>query len=214
MKKVLIILLTFIFLFTEISALCSEGQIDINNADATELDKLIGIGPAYANAIINSRPFNSIGDLIDVKGIGPVTLEKIKTQGLACVEGEEQENTPEEEVTPEEESPQEEDIPEEEPTVKDNESKNNKTTIKNEILTNKLEATKDESIIKEDLSITGEEIKTIVLNPSITKDIKSEIDKEQLKENKLAIYGLTVFGILLVVLFGFKKRKDKKNEFK
>jgi len=203
MKKVLIILLTFIFLFTEISALCSEGQIDINNADATELDKLIGIGPAKAQAIIDARPFQNVDDLIDVVGIGEVTLANIKQQGLACVEDEEeQENTPEEEVAKEEESSQEDDIPEEEPqeeieeenviTEKDNES---------EVI---------ESLLKE-TKITGEEIKTIVLSP---KDIKSEIDKEQLKENKLAIYGLTVFGILLVVLFGFKKRKDKKNEFK
>jgi competence ComEA-like helix-hairpin-helix protein len=205
MKKVLIILLTFIFLFTEISALCSEGQIDINNADAIELDKLIGIGPAKAQAIIDTRPFQSVDDLIDVVGIGEVTLANIKQQGLACVEGEEQENTPEEEVIPEEESPQEEDIPEEEPQEEIKEKN---------VITEKDNESEIIKSLSEETKITEEEIKTIVLNSPITKDIKSEIDKEQLKENKLAIYGLIVFGILLVVLFGFKKRKDKKNEFK
>ncbi len=201
MKKIFLCIFIILNILPNIIAICGEGQIDINSASLEKLDELYGIGPAKAQAIIDTRPFQNVDDLIDVVGIGEVTLANIKQQGLACAEGEQQENTPEEEVVQEEENTQKEE------------------ELQEEIEEDNVIAEKDnESEIIESLSeetkITGEEIKTIVLNPSITKDIKSEIDKEQLKENKLAIYGLIVFGILLVVLFVFKKRKDEKNEFK
>lgn len=77
----------FIFLFSLyfVSCVCEENQIDINNASLEDLDKLTGIGPAKAQSIINSRPFSSVDDLIRVSGIGEVTLNNIKAQGLACV---------------------------------------------------------------------------------------------------------------------------------
>ena len=74
-----------IFLFSNISALCNNGQIDINTASLLELDNLSGIGPAKAEAIVNSRPFASVDDLIRVSGIKNATLSEIKQQGLACV---------------------------------------------------------------------------------------------------------------------------------
>jgi competence protein ComEA len=55
--------------------------IDVNKADAAELQKLPGIGPKMAERVMDSRrqkPFQSIDDLRRVKGIGPKTLDKIR----------------------------------------------------------------------------------------------------------------------------------------
>ncbi len=84
----LTILIVILFMISFISALCEDGQIDINTASLEELDELSGIGPVKSQAIIDAQPFNSVDDLIDVYGIGPATLEKIIKQGLACVKGE------------------------------------------------------------------------------------------------------------------------------
>lgn len=80
--------LLLVFLLSSISASCTSNQIDINTASLSKLDELTGIGPAKAQAIVATRPYNSLEDLDKVYGIGPATLEKIKAQGLACVENE------------------------------------------------------------------------------------------------------------------------------
>lgn len=81
MYKKLIIFLFFLSCPTLVFA----EQIDINSATLSQLDELTGIGPAYAQRIIDGRPYSSIDDLDRIKGIGPATLQKIKTQGWACV---------------------------------------------------------------------------------------------------------------------------------
>ena len=64
----------------------AQEKVDINNATIEELQTITGIGPVYAQRIIDNRPFSSLDDLIKIKGIGEKTLQKIKDQDLACVE--------------------------------------------------------------------------------------------------------------------------------
>lgn len=56
--------------------------VDVNRADAAELQRLRGIGPALARRIIAYRdsagPFRSVDDLVAVPGIGPATLKRIR----------------------------------------------------------------------------------------------------------------------------------------
>jgi competence ComEA-like helix-hairpin-helix protein len=84
MKK---LLLLFLILFIFPIFITATGTVEINTASLQQLDELTGIGPKYAQAIIDGRPFYSVDDLLKVKGIGPATLQKIKDQGLAYVSG-------------------------------------------------------------------------------------------------------------------------------
>ena len=191
-KKFLFFIVFFIFLiinFSLISASCQKNQIDINTASLEELDKLAGIGPVKAQAIINSRPFNKLDDLLNVVGIGDVTLSNIKQQGLACVSDEE-----------EEEEEQEDDEEE------DEEKEDKKETIKQ---IKKISVNPEENKIQEE-----QEIKPIILSPISPKSIKTEPYKKELDKNKFAIYGLVFLGILVFFLFKMKKQKNEKTEFK
>src|SRR5210317_2006523 len=64
------------------SAVVASEKIDINQADPAELTKLPGIGTSTAAKISTYRdangPFKSIDGLLNVKGIGPEKLEKIR----------------------------------------------------------------------------------------------------------------------------------------
>lgn len=60
------------------------GPVNVNQADLVELQRLPGIGPAIAAAIVAWRddngPFESVDDLLDVPGIGPAKLAAIEDQ--------------------------------------------------------------------------------------------------------------------------------------
>jgi len=57
-------------------------RININKATAEELQQLPGIGPAYSTRILEWRKeygeFTRVDQLLEIRGIGPVRLEKIR----------------------------------------------------------------------------------------------------------------------------------------
>ncbi|NQT65895.1 MAG: helix-hairpin-helix domain-containing protein, partial [FCB group bacterium] len=59
-------------------------KININTADKNELTKITGIGPSKADKIIALRAkvgrFEKKEDLLQIKGIGKKTLEKMSEQ--------------------------------------------------------------------------------------------------------------------------------------
>ncbi|HEX7222457.1 MAG TPA: ComEA family DNA-binding protein [Candidatus Limnocylindrales bacterium] len=59
----------------------SDGLIDLNNASASELDELPGVGPVTAQKIIDARteqPFASVDDLLARKVVGQSTFDKLR----------------------------------------------------------------------------------------------------------------------------------------
>jgi competence protein ComEA len=63
-------------------AVAAQAAVDLNTADAKALEKLPGIGPAKAQAIVEHRSkngaFKTVDDLKKVDGIGDKTFESLK----------------------------------------------------------------------------------------------------------------------------------------
>ena len=59
-----------------------DGKVNINTAGVDELVALPGIGKAYAERIVDYRekngPFKRVEDILNVRGIGEKTYERIK----------------------------------------------------------------------------------------------------------------------------------------
>jgi competence ComEA-like helix-hairpin-helix protein len=63
-----------------------QSTVDLNRADLDALQTLPGIGPAIAERILVTRreqPFTSIEDLTRVRGIGPATVERLRSLATA-----------------------------------------------------------------------------------------------------------------------------------
>lgn len=77
----------FHWLITALLALPAWAQVDINTATQSELESLPGIGPSKARAILEYRqqhgPFQSVDELVKVKGIGPATVERLRPDIVA-----------------------------------------------------------------------------------------------------------------------------------
>ena len=54
------------------------GLININTASQSELEKLTGIGPVYAQKMIEHRPYSTKEELVSKGVISQKVLEKIK----------------------------------------------------------------------------------------------------------------------------------------
>lgn len=66
----------------DVGAAAGDGVVDVNRADAAQLQQLPGIGPVLAARIVEHRnrwgPFTAPEDLLEVSGIGPRVLARIR----------------------------------------------------------------------------------------------------------------------------------------
>ena len=56
-------------------------RFDLNRADRAELEQIPGVGPKLAQVIDDRRkekPFRSVEELRDLKGVGPVTYDRVR----------------------------------------------------------------------------------------------------------------------------------------
>ncbi|MAG39431.1 hypothetical protein CMI41_00475 [Candidatus Pacearchaeota archaeon] len=184
-----LVLFIGLFLFSFVFAECDSGQVDINSASLEDLDLLTGIGPAYAQRIVDGRFFDSVDDLISVSGIGSVTLQNIKDQGLACVSGDETyQNEEDEEGDEADGEGNDEDDPDEEHDSPDEEEGEPNTYIRT-----------SGTVIME----LNDTPKTVInLKSSKTVEQENDVAYES-KNEKIKSYSIYAFLGFLVLVIGY-----------
>jgi len=77
-----VILLSFLWVSSPAWSASKSKLLNVNTATSSELQALPGIGPKKADAIVTFRtangPFRQVDDLVQVKGIGPKTMDKLR----------------------------------------------------------------------------------------------------------------------------------------
>jgi len=180
MKKIIVFVM-IVLILTFISAECSENQVNINTADKNELMKIKYIGDSRAEQLISLRPFNSIDELIRIKGIGETYLQRIKEQGLACVDN--QENSNEIKIAEKHKKKTNE--------TENSSQKENKTLLK-----------------KENLTKTSQ-IQVIKLNPQVIKTLNSEKNKEKENYALYGFIAFSFLIIVLSAIKQYKDKKNE-----
>ncbi len=81
-KQMLVVLSIAIFSLIAANTHASGEKININTATIEQLSEIPGIGPATAQRIVEYRQengvFSSVDEIVNVRGIGPKTLENIR----------------------------------------------------------------------------------------------------------------------------------------
>jgi len=62
---------------TVVAGLRMEDRLDLNTAPFEKLVELPGVGPHTASQIVASRPFETVEDLLGVRGIGPGKMYRL-----------------------------------------------------------------------------------------------------------------------------------------
>ncbi len=192
--KIFIFVLVGILIFPLVNSVCEQGQININTASKSELQKIYQIGESRAEQIIQLRPFESLGGLTKVSGIAETRLSEIKNEGLACV-GEEisQENISYENNTKNK-------------TISTNFSNTNE---EDETTEDKNEKNKEDDFpVKLDLNQDSAREKEVN-----SKDIKKPSNRN-IDKDTIAKYGLAGFCLILAGIYISKTKRKYKNEFR
>ena len=83
----MLVALLMVFAFTAPATGQDTERVNINKASAAELAKLQEVGPKFAVRIIEYRqkygPFKLTEELMEIRGIGPRTYDKIRDQIIA-----------------------------------------------------------------------------------------------------------------------------------